>query len=60
MSNEKQSLNKSSNKKIPPVPSQILNSSVKDKILNQWNNIQAIKEINDSTSFKLMSEGMIL
>ncbi len=42
----------------PVVPRKILDSPETDTILNHWNKISAIKEIYDSSSFKLISQGI--
>lgn len=53
-----QNLSKKNDEKLPFVPQKILNSPSKEKILNQWNNIPAIKETYDFTTFELMTQGV--
>ena len=44
--------------KTPLLPQKILISSEKDVILDHWNNIPAVKEIYETESFKLISQGI--
>jgi DNA-binding transcriptional ArsR family regulator len=58
MLHDNHNLREKNDEKLPLIPQKILNSPVKEKILNQWNNIPAIKETYDYSTFELMSQGV--